>query len=207
MTVPVRLVPNMAVLATAASVAACAQPSTSRAETPQTSAAAGRSSGDEAGPDVALEARETRAAGPLRTAEAPAPLAEPAARSLAAEGLTWAPEDGRTLIGYYHKIRLSREQERLKVEALSALPAPCCSRYSLATCCCRCNMAKAAWGLAAWLIVEKGFGLDQVRQAETDWLKRVNPSGFSGNACFNGGCSRPMHDDGCGGMKDDAIAS
>ena len=207
MTVPVRLALSMAVLVTAASVAACGKASKSREETPQTDASVGRSAGGEAAADVALDARETGAAGPLRTAEAPAPLAEPAARSLAAEGFTGAPEDVRTLIGYYHTIRLSPDQERLKVEALSALPAPCCSRYSLATCCCRCNMAKAAWGLAAWLIAEKGYGVDQVRQAETDWLKRVNPAGFSGNACFNGGCTRAMHDNGCGGMKEDAIAS
>lgn len=168
MTVPVRIALSTAVLVTAASVAACGKASTSREETPQTHAAAGRS---------------------------------------AAEGFTGAPEDVRTLIGFYHTIRLSPDQERLKVEALSAMPAPCCSRYSLATCCCPCNMAKAAWGLAAWLIAEKGYGVDQVRQAETDWLKRVNPAGFSGNACFDGGCSRAMHDDGCGGMKEDAIAS
>lgn len=207
MTVPVRLVLSMAVLATAAAVAACGKASTSREETPQTNAAVGRSAGDEAAPDVALEARETRPAVTLRTPQAPGPQAKPAARPLAAEGFTGAPEDVRTLIGHYHTIRLTPDQEKLKVEALSALPAPCCSRYSLATCCCPCNMAKAAWGLAAWLITEKGYGVEQVRQAETDWLERVNPAGFSGNACFNGGCSRAMHDDGCGGMKEDAIAS
>lgn len=114
-------------------------------------------------------------------------------------------DEMQTFIGYHETIRLSPEQERLKVEALSAMPAPCCSRYSLATCCCPCNMAKAAWGLAAWLITEKGYDAEQVRQAEADWLKVGNPRGFSGDSCFSGGCTRPMRENGCAGMKQDSI--
>jgi len=114
-------------------------------------------------------------------------------------------DEVKTLIGFYHSIRLTPEQERLKVEALSAMPAPCCSQYSLATCCCPCNMAKAAWGLAARLITEKKYNAEQIRQAEAAWLKQVNPAGFSGNSCFTGGCSRPMRANGCGGMKEENV--
>jgi hypothetical protein len=132
-----------------------------------------------------------------------------AAASVAGPGsdaFTGSLDEIKTFIGFYHSIRLTPEQERLKVEALSAMPAPCCSKYSLATCCCPCNMAKAAWGLAARLITEKGYNGEKIRLAEASWLKKVNPDGFSGDSCFTGGCKRPMRANGCGGMKEDSIA-
>ncbi len=119
---------------------------------------------------------------------------------------TGSLDEIKRFIGYYHSMQLTPEQERLKVEALSAMSAPCCKKYSLATCCCPCNMAKAAWGLAAQLITEKGYKAEQIRQAETAWLKKVNPAGFSGDSCFTGGCTRPMRANGCGGMKEDNVA-
>lgn len=105
-------------------------------------------------------------------------------------------------IRYFHTIELTPEQERVKVEALSTIPAPCCADNPLATCCCPCNMAKAAWGLSAWLITEKGYGVDEVNQAARDWLAAANPGGFTGNACYTGGCGRPIDENGCGGMDD-----
>jgi outer membrane protein TolC len=36
-------------------------------------------------------------------------------------------------------------------------------------------------------------------------LKRVNPSGFSGDSCSTGGCCRSMRAHGCGGMKEESI--
>ncbi len=131
---------------------------------------------------------------------------ESSAAAAGSESFTGSLDETKRFIGFYHSIRLSPEQERLKVEALSAMSAPCCSKYSLATCCCPCNMAKAAWGLAAWLITEKGYDAAQIRSAEAAWLKQVNPDGFSGDSCFTGGCTRPMRSNGCGGMKEDAIA-
>lgn len=129
-----------------------------------------------------------------------------AATSVAgSDTFTGSLDEIKTFISFYHSIRLSPEQERLKVEALSAMSAPCCSKYSLATCCCPCNMAKAAWGLAARLITEKGYNAEQIRQAEASWLKQVNPNGFSGDSCFTGGCTRPMRANGCGGMKEESI--
>ena len=124
------------------------------------------------------------------------------ARPGRAIAFTDAKAQTKKFIGYYRSIKLTPEQERIKVEALSALAAPCCSKFSMATCCCPCNMSKAVWGMAAWLITEKGQGVEQVRQATTDWLRFINPNGFSGEACSNGGCQRPTAHDGCGGMDE-----
>jgi hypothetical protein len=115
---------------------------------------------------------------------------------------TDAHKQTREFIGYYRSIKLTPEQERIKVAALSALPAPCCAKFTLATCCCPCNMSKAVWGMAAWLITEKGQSVEQVRQAAVDWLAFINPNGFSGEACLKGGCNRPAAHDGCGGMNE-----
>lgn len=114
-------------------------------------------------------------------------------------------EETERFIAYYKSMRLTPEQERLKVEALASIPAPCCSNNPLATCCCPCNMAKAAWGLSAWLIREKHYDAGQVRQATRDWLTAANPGGFSGDACDKGGCSRPIRENGCGGMNDQQV--
>lgn len=120
-------------------------------------------------------------------------------------GLTFHDVAAQTkeFIGYDDSIQLTPEQEAIRVEALSALPAPCCSQYSAATCCCPCNMAKAVWGLSKYLITEKGADAAQVRQAAQDWFGFINPNGFSGDACFTGGCGRAFKANGCGGMSKD----
>lgn len=106
-------------------------------------------------------------------------------------------------IGYDDAIELTPEQEAIRVEALSALPAPCCSDNTAATCCCPCNMAKSTWGLAKYLITEKGAGVEEVRQAARDWHRFINPAGFSGDVCYTGGCNLAFKDGGCGGMNKD----
>jgi hypothetical protein len=115
---------------------------------------------------------------------------------------TDARAQAREFIAHYRSIELTYEQEQIKVQALAALPAPCCSEYTMATCCCPCNMAKSVWGLSAWLITEKGYGVEQVRQAAVDWIEFINPHGFTGTACSKGRCPRPFTHDGCGGMKE-----
>lgn len=105
------------------------------------------------------------------------------------------------LIGYDDSIELTPAQEAIRVEALSAIPAPCCSDNSAATCCCPCNMAKATWGLSKYLITEKDAGVEEVRQAAQDWFRFINPAGFSGDVCYTGGCNRAFKDNGCGGMN------
>ena len=85
------------------------------------------------------------------------------------------------------------------------MPAPCCADNTMATCCCPCNMAKAVWGYSAWLIVEKGYDADQLEKEVRRWLADANPNGWSGEACYKGGCSRSFDQDGCGGMVEGYI--
>lgn len=108
-------------------------------------------------------------------------------------------------IEFERTIELSPEQEEVKREALSSLPAPCCSDNSAYTCCCPCNSAKAWWGLAAHLIVDKGYDAEQVRSKVADWFEFINPGGFSGDACYTRGCARPFDANGCGGMDDQSV--
>lgn len=98
------------------------------------------------------------------------------------------------------RIVLTSEQEKIKKEALSKISAPCCADYSMATCCCPCNLAKSTWGLSKLLITQHHATASQVKQAVNDWLAFVNSDGFTGNACFTGGCGRAFHKNGCGGM-------
>lgn len=109
----------------------------------------------------------------------------------------------KQFIRYNEEIQLTPAQERIRVEALSAIPAPCCSDNSAATCCCPCNMAKSVWGLSKYLITEKGAGVAEVRQAAQDWFQFINPEGFSGDVCYIGGCNRAFDENGCGGMRHD----
>lgn len=114
-------------------------------------------------------------------------------------------QQSREFIEYYHAITLTPEQEAIKREALSALPAPCCSDNSAYTCCCPCNMAKTWWGLAAHLIVDKGHDAERVRDKVAEWIEVINPDGFSGDACYTRGCFRPFRENGCGGMHDEEV--
>lgn len=98
------------------------------------------------------------------------------------------------------QIVLTSEQEKIKKEALSKISAPCCADYSMATCCCPCNLAKSTWGLSKVLITRHQATASQVKQAVNEWLAFVNSDGFTGNACFTGGCGRAFHKNGCGGM-------
>lgn len=103
-------------------------------------------------------------------------------------------------IGYYQTIQLTPEQEKIKRVALSNLPAPCCMDNSAYTCCCVCNLARTIWGLSAHLITERGFDADPLRAAVVDWVRFVAPDGYSGDACYRGGCTRSFDKNGCGGM-------
>ena len=116
-------------------------------------------------------------------------------------------EQTLSFIEYHNNAALTPEQEAIKREALTELPAPCCSDNSAYTCCCPCNMAKAWWGLAEYLIVEKGYGAEQVRDKVAEWIEFINPDGFSGDVCYtSGGCMKPFRDNGCGGMNDRNVA-
>jgi hypothetical protein len=104
-------------------------------------------------------------------------------------------------IRYYETIQLTREQEAVKREALSPLPAACCSNNSAYTCCCICNLSRTVWGLTAYLITEHDASVEEIQSAVREWIRFVNPAGFSGDACFKGGCMRSFEKGGCGGMQ------
>ena len=113
-----------------------------------------------------------------------------------------ARQQATEFIGYFHSIRLSPDQERIKREALSAIRAPCCAAFTIATCCCPCNMAKAIWGLSHYLIARQVYDTPRVKEAVERWVRFTNPQGYSGDACFTGGCRRPFEKNGCGGMDE-----
>ena len=114
---------------------------------------------------------------------------------------TTVQEDTRQFIFWERTLRLTKEQEAVKKEALEAIPAPCCNDNSAYTCCCPCNLSRTIWGMSAFLIAEEGADAETVRAKAQEWIQFVNPDGFSGNSCYSGGCGRPFHKNGCGGMS------
>jgi hypothetical protein len=139
-----------------------------------------------------------------------APLAaslalERAASSHASRSMKYfdVPSQTAEFIGYSRSISLTPAQQGVREKALRAMAAPCCKKYPLATCCCECNLAKSVWGLTNFLIVRKGAGAGEVKDAVGSWLSFVNPNGFSGDACDSaGGCARRFAHNGCGGMDE-----
>lgn len=112
----------------------------------------------------------------------------------------------REFLAFNKSIELNPDQEAIMRQALTELPAPCCSDKTAYTCCCECNMAKTWWGLSKHLIVDEGYDAVEVRAAVEDWFAFINPAGFSGDACYTGGCFRPFRQNGCGGMDESQIA-
>lgn len=128
-----------------------------------------------------------------------------AASDYARIDLADVPALTRAFLSYNQSISLSPAQERLRKEALGALPAPCCTDRSAYTCCCSCNLAKSVWGLSKHLIANEGLEASEVRAAAEGWFRSVNPDGFSGDACYTGGCRRPFRRNGCGGMSESSL--
>jgi hypothetical protein len=114
-------------------------------------------------------------------------------------------DDARTqseqFIEWHRTIKLNPQQEAVKKAALEALPAPCCSDNSAYTCCCECNVSRTVWGLTNYMIAEQDAGVAQVQEKVKEWIAFVNPKGYSGRSCYNGGCARSFSNDGCGGMS------
>jgi hypothetical protein len=115
---------------------------------------------------------------------------------------TDARRQAAEFIAYDHAITLTTEQQKVMEAALSTIPAPCCAVYSIATCCCPCNLAKSTWGLSKFLIAKQQATAAQVKAAASEWLRFTNPGGYTGDACFTKGCNRPFAANGCGGMDE-----
>lgn len=126
---------------------------------------------------------------------------EPSERS-AALSFTDARRQAAEFISYHRSIVLTPEQQEIMKTGLSRIPAPCCAAYSIATCCCPCNLAKSTWGLSKFLIARRGTSASEVQAAASEWLRFINPRGYTGDACFRGGCERPFSQNGCGGMNE-----
>jgi hypothetical protein len=114
-----------------------------------------------------------------------------------------APSQAAEFIGYSRSVTLTPAKQKVREKALHAMAAPCCKEFPLATCCCPCNLAKSAWGLANFMIARKGANAGEVKDAVGGWLAFVNPNGFSGDVCNSaGGCARRFAHNGCGGMDE-----
>lgn len=111
----------------------------------------------------------------------------------------------RQFMRWYEQIRLTPAQEKVKRAALEPIPAPCCNDNSAYTCCCPCNISRTIWGLSQFMIARQNATASQVGAKVREWIKFIGPNGFSGSACYTGGCPRPFHSDGCGGMKPDRL--
>lgn len=109
--------------------------------------------------------------------------------------------EAEQFIRYYESIQLTAQQEAVRKQALQSVPAPCCSTFSAATCCCECNLSRTIWGLSKYLIAQEGRSAEEVRTAATEWVDAINPSGYAGDTCFTGGCGRSFKEGGCGGMR------
>ncbi len=110
-------------------------------------------------------------------------------------------QQSRQFMGWYERIKLTDAQEAVKKQALEPIPAPCCSDNSAYTCCCPCNISRTIWGLSQYMIAKQGATASQVRAKVEEWIGFIGPNGFSGSACYNGGCARPFREGGCGGMN------
>lgn len=111
----------------------------------------------------------------------------------------------RELIGFYHSIQLTPEQEDVKKVALGPMPAACCKNSSALTCCCPCNLSKTVWGLSHHLIAVEGADAAGVRAGVEDWMRQINPRGHDGTACYSGACGTSFGAGGCGGMSEGAL--
>ena len=109
------------------------------------------------------------------------------------------------LMQYNRTINLGPDQQAVFDRALAAIPAPCCDSFSAKTCCCECNLTRAVWGLAKHLIADEGAAAADVQAEVREWLASTNPSEYTGDACFKGGCGRPFARNGCGGMDESRL--
>lgn len=151
-------------------------------------------------PAASHDHHQHAAAAKKPAAPATASRATAAAKPGAALTFTGDRAETERFIAINDKITLTAAQEAIRVEALSAIPAPCCKEFSAATCCCECNMKRASDGLAKHLIVDLGADAAKVRSTVQAWQHAINPDGFEGDSCSTGKCGKPFKADGCGGM-------
>ena len=163
-----------------------------------------RAAGERAGTDTPAPAASHAHHHDAGAKAAPAPRAGNAAATRPATSPAFTGDRAETerLIAYDKSIRLTAAQEKVRLEALTPMAAPCCKEFSAATCCCRCNMMRARDGLAKHLIADLGANAAKVREHVTAWHQAINPDGFEGDSCSTGKCGNSFKADGCGGMTE-----
>lgn len=118
------------------------------------------------------------------------------------------------------------ENDPRYIESLSALVAPCCDDNPAYSCCCEgeegqaCNIIRSGKGLAAHLIHDLDYPLDQVQASVLDWFRFARPDYYLAVAlqeqgvspkrhdltdrgsCYRGMCNTAVSLGGCGGMNE-----
>jgi len=143
----------------------------------------------------------------------------PAAETETSYGFALSPSNTQQFIDWYYATPLLPEEKEIMQQALETIPAPCCDDNSAATCCCECNLARSVWGLSAYLIHEKGYGIEEVREAARQWLQFARGDYYIAAAlkargyfpqdydlttygsCYRGMCEFPLSQGGCAGME------
>lgn len=143
----------------------------------------------------------------------------PAAGTKTSYGIPLSLNNTQLLIDWFTSIPLLPEEQAIMEQALVTIPAPCCDDNSAATCCCECNLARSVWGLSAYLIQEKGYGIEAVREAARQWLQLARGDYYIAAAlkvrgyfpqdydltthgsCYRGMCEFPLTQGGCAGME------
>jgi len=147
----------------------------------------------------------------------------PAAGTQTDYGIPLSLQSLPLFISWKDEIVLAEGEEIVFHDALVQLVAPCCDDNNAFQCCCekggaRCNLVTSGKGLAAHLIREKGYTVDQVRDAVLQWFRFARPDYYVASAlekegiepglyglttqgdCYRGMCEVPISRGGCGGM-------
>jgi len=147
----------------------------------------------------------------------------PAAGTQTDYGIPFSLQSLPLFIDWKDTIVLAEGEEIVFHDALIQLVAPCCDDNTAFQCCCekggaRCNLVTSGKGLAAHLIHEKGYTVDQVRDAVLQWFRFARPDYYVAAAlekegiepglyglttqgdCYRGLCEVPIRPGGCGGM-------
>jgi len=110
-------------------------------------------------------------------------------------------------------------------DALNPLVAPCCDDNQAYQCCCEkngqaCNIIRSGKGLAAHLIHDLDYSMEQVQANVLEWFMFARPDYYMAvemrsrqqspqdyglttfGSCYRGMCETPISEGGCGGMKE-----
>lgn len=104
----------------------------------------------------------------------------PAAGTETDYGLPLEPANLPQFIAWSYDLSLAPAGQETFKAALIELVSPCCNDNSAFRCCCEqggrsCNIIRSEKGLAAYLIRELGYGVEQTRAAVLQWFMFARP--------------------------------